>query len=52
MRDKDNMFKELMQAKENVSYLLGNADALVDMHGLSYWACKVERLRKEIKEEL
>ena len=43
---------DLMVAKENVSYLLGNADALVDMHGLGYWACKVERLRKEIKEEL
>ena len=43
---------ELMKAKENVSYLLGNADALVDMHGISYWACRVERLRKEIKEDL
>ncbi len=43
---------ELMEAKENVSYLLGNADALVDMHGLGYWACKVERLRKEIKADL
>ena len=43
---------ELMKAKENVSYLLGNADALVDMHGLGYWACRVERLRKEIKEDL
>ena len=43
---------ELMKAKANVSYLLGNADALVDMHGLGYWACKVERLRKEIKEDL
>ena len=52
MRDEDNMFKELMQAKENVSKLLGNADMLVDMHGLAYWASKVERLRKEIKEQL
>lgn len=48
----EERMRELMQAKENVSYLLGNADALVDMHGLSFWACKVERLRKEIKEEL
>ncbi len=52
MNNKENLLKDLMQAKENVSYLLGNADALVDMHGLSYWACRVERLRKEIKEEL
>lgn len=43
---------DLMVAKENVSYLLGNADALVDMHGIGYWACRVERLRKEIKEDL
>lgn len=43
---------ELMEAKENVSYLLGNADAMVDQLGLGYWACKVERLRKEIKENL
>lgn len=43
---------DLMVAKENVSYLLGNADALVDMHGLSYWATRVERLKKEIKEDL
>ena len=48
----EELSKELMKAKENVSYLLGNADALVDMHGLGYWACKVERLRKEIKEQL
>lgn len=43
---------ELMEAKENVSYLLGNADAMVDQLGIGYWACKVERLRKEIKADL
>ena len=48
----EQRIRELMKAKENVSYLLGNADALVDMHGLGYWACRVERLRKEIKEDL
>lgn len=50
--NKEDLLKELMKAKENVSYLLGNADALVDMHGLAYWACRVERLRKDIKEML
>lgn len=52
MTKQEQRMYELMKAKENVSYLLGNADALVDMHGLGYWACRVERLRKEIKEEL
>lgn len=52
MTKQEQRMHELMKAKENVSYLLGNADALVDMHGLGYWACKVERLRKEIKEDL
>lgn len=49
---REDLLKELMKAKENVSYLLGNADALIDMHGLSFWACRVERLRKDIKELL
>lgn len=48
----EELSKELMQAKENVSKLLGNADMLIDMHGIGYWACKVERLRKDIKEQL
>lgn len=40
---------ELLQtAKENVRYLLENANALVDFHGIVYWASEVERLRKII----
>ena len=52
MTKQEQRMHELMKAKENVGYLLGNADALVDMHGLGYWACRVERLRKEIKGDL
>jgi len=45
-------FEELKTAKENVRYLLDHEGALVDMHGLEYWAGVVERLRIEIKAEL
>ena len=46
------MNKELKKAKENVIWLLDNADGLVDFHDLSYWAGKVEQLREEIKNNL
>lgn len=42
-------YKELQTAKENVKWLLENND-LVDMHGLTYWAGVVERLRQEFKQ--
>lgn len=45
-------FEELQKAKENVRYLLDHEGALVDMHGLTYWAGVVERLRAEIKATL
>ncbi len=45
-------FEELEKAKKNVIYLLENSNALIDMHGLEYWAGVVERLRNEIKEML
>jgi len=41
--------EELEQAKENVKYLLENGDALVDMHGIAYWASRVEALREQLK---
>lgn len=44
--------EQLQKAKDNVRWLLDHADGLVDMHGLEYWASKVERLRKAIKETL
>jgi len=46
------LIKDLEVAKENVKTLLNNSNALIDMHGLSYWASVVERLRNEIKEQL
>lgn len=45
-------FEELEYAKKAVISCLENCDALVDMHGLEYWAGVVERLRNEIKEML
>ena len=45
-----NTFEELQRAKGNVRWLLDHADGLVDMHGLAYWATRVERLREQLKE--
>jgi len=47
-----NKIKELKEAKQNVIYLLNNAESLVDMHGLVYWAQRVEELREDIKKSL
>lgn len=44
--------EQLQEAKRNVLWLLDNADGLVDMHGLVYWAGVVERLRTEVKRSL
>lgn len=46
------LFEQLEKAKHNVRWLLDNESGLVDMHGLSYWASVVERLRIEIKNSL
>ena len=46
------LFEKLEKAKSNVRWLLDNADGLVDMHGIEYWAGTVERLRKDIKSKL
>ena len=48
----NKLIEKLKVAKENVNTLLNNSNALIDMHGLSYWASVVERLRNEIKEQL
>jgi hypothetical protein len=37
---------------ELVKTLLENGEALIDFHGITYWAERVEKLRKEIKEML
>ena len=48
----ENTVKDLAQAKKNVLWLLENADGSVDMHGLEYWAGRVERLRTLLKNSL
>lgn len=42
--------EELEKAKEATLFCLNNATGCVDMHGLSYWAGEVERLRKKLKD--
>ena len=44
--------EELEYAKKAVLAALEKDGCLVDMHGLSYWAERVEKLRVEIKEML
>lgn len=45
----NEIFEKLHKAKDAVKWLIDNESGLVDMHGLTYWAGEVERLRKEIK---
>ena len=47
-----NKVKELIEAKENVLFCLNHQNGLAGMHGLSYWAGVVERLRKELSDKL
>ena len=44
--------KDLEIAKKNVQTLLDEPNASIDMHGLEYWAGRVERLREIIKNSL
>ena len=46
------LFEQLEYAKKAVRTMLDKDGCSVDMHGLTYWAGEVERLRKEIKEKL
>ena len=48
----EELIKKLEYAKNAVQSCLKNANCNVDMHGLSYWANEVERLRKEIIKKL
>jgi hypothetical protein len=43
---------DLETAKKNVQTLLDEPNALIDMHGLEYWAGRVERLREIISKSL
>lgn len=43
---------ELEKAKQAVRDCLESEAVLVDMHGLEYWAGRVEALRREIKGAL
>ena len=42
--------EELEKAKKATFDCLMNANCCVDMHGLLYWAERVARLRKELRE--
>lgn len=46
----EELIKELEYAKNATQSCLKSANCNVDMHGLSYWANEVERLRKEIDD--
>jgi hypothetical protein len=46
------LIDKLVKAKDAVRWLLDHEAASVDMHGLTYWAGEVERLRAEIREAL
>lgn len=48
----NEIINDLTYARHACEECLKNADTLVDMHGLAYWAGRVEQLRKEIKEQL
>lgn len=46
------IMERLTHAKDAVMSCLKCEATSVDFHGLAYWASEVERLRKEIKEQL
>ena len=52
MEEKIEKFKELMEAKRNCQFCLDNATGSADMHGLVYWAARVEKLRQGVSEML
>lgn len=43
---------ELAKAKDAVRFCLDTPAGLVDMHGLAYWANRVEALRNELRGAL
>lgn len=48
----NEIFNDLAYAKHAVMVLVEKDNTLVDMHGLVYWAERVETLRQQIKEQL
>ena len=52
MEEKIEKFKELMEAKENCQFCLDKSTGNADMHGLVYWAERVEKLRQEVADML
>lgn len=52
MEEKIEKFKELMEAKHNCQFCLDHVTGDVDLHGLVYWAERVEKLRQEVAEML
>lgn len=46
------LFEQLEEAKQAVKSCLESDNTLVGMHGLVYWAERVETLRQQIKEKL
>lgn len=48
----NKLFEQLEEAKQAVKSCLESDNTLVSMHGLVYWAERVETLRQRIKEQL
>ena len=48
----EEKIKELMKAKKNCRFCLDHVSGDADMHGLVYWAERVEKLRQEVIEML
>lgn len=44
------LVKELEEAKKAVQFCLDNESGNVNFKGITYWAEKLEELRKQIKE--
>lgn len=48
----NELFEQLEEAKQAVKSCLESDGTLVGMHGLVYWAERVETLRQQIKGQL
>ena len=46
----ETLLEQYNYARKACRACLDRGDTLVDMHGLVYWAERVEKLRKELKE--
>lgn len=52
MENVKELIDKLEYAKKSVIFCLENENGNVDFKGITYWASEVERLRKEIKDNL